>query len=77
METTFQQLGTSSKTDSYSCQGTAKNKQLILYCKSDTDPSYILNIRGIIYADNHMEGTERAIHLGDNSYNHLYHWKAF
>jgi hypothetical protein len=77
METTFQQLGTTSKADNYSCQGTVKNKRLNLYCKSETDQSYVLSIQGTVYPDNHLEGTEKATHVGDNSYNHLYNWKAF
>ncbi len=55
METTFQQLGSTSKADNYSCQGTVKNKRLNLYCKSETDQSYVLNIQGTVYPDNHLE----------------------
>jgi len=78
MQTTFQRLEGSQKTDIYSCQGSVTTDRYInLQCSSDSDQSYVLTIQGYVYPDGHMEGTETATNANDSSYNHVYSWKAY
>ena len=78
MLTTFQQLGGSQKTASYSCQGAVTtDRQLNLQCRNVTDASYVLTVQGYVFPDGHMEGTETATNTADPSYNHAYSWKAY
>ena len=78
MQTTFQQLGSSQKTAIYSCQGSVTmDRHVSLQCNNVADPSYILTIRGYVFPDGHMEGTETATNTNDPSYNHVYSWKAY
>ncbi|MFL5653010.1 MAG: serine/threonine protein kinase [Ktedonobacteraceae bacterium] len=78
MQTTFQQAVNPQKTAFYSCQGSVTTDRYIkLQCNSDADQSYVLTIQGYVYADGHMEGTERATITNDSSYDHLYSWKAY
>jgi serine/threonine protein kinase len=78
MQTTFQQLGTSQKTASYSCQGSVTtDRHMNLQCSNVTDPSYLLTVQGYVYPDGHMEGTETATNTNNLNYNHAYSWKAY
>src|SRR5205085_4036993 len=61
MQTTFQQAANPQNTAFYSCQGSVTTDRYInLHCNSDANQSYVLTIQGYVYADGHMEGTERA-----------------
>lgn len=77
MNTTFQQLSGAQKIASYTCQGSLTlDRHLNLQCSNITDPTYVLTIRGYVYPDGHMEGTETATNTNDPSYNHVYNWKT-
>ena len=78
MQTTFQLLGGSQKTDSYACQGTlTTDRHLNLQCSSLTDASYLLTIQGYAYPDGHLEGTETATNTNDAGYHHVYAFQAY
>jgi hypothetical protein len=78
MQTTFQQLGGSQKTASYSCQGSlTMDRHINLQCSNVADPSYLLTVQGYVFPDGHMEGTETATNTNDPNYNHVYSWKAY
>jgi serine/threonine protein kinase len=78
MQTTFQQLGGSQKTASYSCQGSlTRDRHINLQCSNVADPSYLLTVQGYVFPDGHMEGTETATNTNDPNYNHVYSWKAY
>ena len=76
MEVTFT-IAASGKQERYSCQGqVTKERNVTLKCSADSAPHYLLDIKGFVYQDGHMEGTLVATDAFDASYHHTYHWSV-
>ncbi len=77
MQTTFQQAANLQKIATYVCSGeVTSNQSLLLNCYASADASYLLTIKGKIFPDGHMQGTEVATVIGNSSYRHVYNWTA-
>jgi len=76
MEVTFA-LAANGKQERYSCQGqVTKERTVTLKCSADSAANFMLDMKGFVYQDGHMEGTLVAMDAFDASYRHTYHWSV-
>jgi hypothetical protein len=65
------------KQANYNCQGAVTNdRQITLQCSEIDAQNFLLDIKGVIFQDGHMEGTMVATNSSDASYHHNYTWNA-
>jgi hypothetical protein len=70
-------IAASGKQERYSCHGqVTKERNITLTCNADSAVNFMLDIKGFVYQDGHMEGTMVATNAFDANYHHTYHWSV-